>query len=404
MKYAWLGCLFVGGLLYARTQQPETGAMNVNSRYTVESVQLSGAKESNISKGLRQEIRQLVGEKLNPGYVEELARRIRRELHVRSVSHHVMRGDTPEHVKVVFEVEGRARSYELSVPKFLYHAKQGWSAAVEGTAQVGSNRFTAGIVSDGDELAERYAGLTGRYENRRVGTDRVRLRVEAGSFHQQWNRATRMAAGREIYRTRHAVEPTATLVLAAPLTVTLGASFENMEPDFPAATGLAANAAIISLRYHRQMEGGELDAGYGLRAATSVLGSDYVYARHHAEVRYAISRGRHMLVDDAAAGTIGGRAPLYERFVLGTSSTLRGWNKFDLDPLGGDRMAHNSLEYRYGPLQVFYDTGAVWNRGGAAVARHSAGVGIRHSGFSAALAFPLREGRIEPIFMVGMNY
>ena len=63
--------------------------------------------------------------------------------------------------------------------------------------------------------------------------------------------------------------------------------------------------------------------------------------------------------------SISGRAPLFERFVLGTSSTLRGWNKFDIDPLGGDRMVHNTLEYRYRMLEVFYDTGAVWNRGQA---------------------------------------
>jgi hypothetical protein len=31
-------------------------------------------------------------------------------------------------------------------------------------------------------------------------------------------------------------------------------------------------------------------------------------------------------------------------------------------------------------------------------------VGLRQGGFSAMVAFPLREGHIDPIFMVGMNY
>ena len=56
-----------------------------------------------------------------------------------------------------------------------------------------------------------------------------------------------------------------------------------------------------------------------------------------------------------------GRAPLFERFVLGNASTLRGWNKFDLDPLGGDRAVHGSIDYRYRFVTVFYDTGVLWN-------------------------------------------
>ena len=71
-----------------------------------------------------------------------------------------------------------------------------------------------------------------------------------------------------------------------------------------------------------------------------------------------LTRGKNVLIEDLSAGITTGRAPLFERFVLGNSSTLRGWNKYDLDPLGGNRMVHNSVEYRYGAFQVFYDTGA----------------------------------------------
>ena len=111
-----------------------------------------------------------------------------------------------------------------------------------------------------------------------------------------------------------------------------------------------------------------------------------------------------MVLESAAAGVMDGRAPLFDRFVLGNSSTLRGWNKFDLDPLGGNRMLHNTVEYRYRVFQAFYDTGSVWDRGRAAVPRHGVGVGLRQGSFSLAVAVPVKEGRIEPIFMVGMNY
>jgi hypothetical protein len=415
MRSAWFGCLL--WLASSPLSAGNAGKdLNVNCRYTVESVELAGEGEDRVSSGLRRQMAELIGEKFNPGALEDVARRIRKELQVRSVTHRVMRGTTPEHVKVVFETTGRPAKFDVSIPKFLYHAKQGWSAAVEGTATVADNSFTFGLISDGDALPERYAGLLARYEHRNIGTERVRLGFQFESYHQQWNQATRMAleepgaqaATSGIYRTRHNFEPIATFVLARPLTLSVGAGFQRLQVQFPAAHTEASNAVVTTLRYHDSLEGTEyqhnLDAGYHLRAATKVLDSDFVYVRHLWEVRYSLAHGRHLLIEEMRAGLIAGRAPLFERFVLGTSSTLRGWNKFDLDPLGGNRVAHNTVEYRYRFFQVFYDTGAVWNQGQPAAARHAAGVGLREGGFSLAVAFPLRSGRAEPIFMVGMNY
>ena len=117
-----------------------------------------------------------------------------------------------------------------------------------------------------------------------------------------------------------------------------------------------------------------------------------------------LTRGKSVVIDDVTSGVLTGRAPLFERFVLGNSSTLRGWNKYDLDPLGGNRMVHNTVEYRYGVFEIFYDSGAIWDRGETAALRHSLGVGLRQGLFSMAVAFPVRDGHIDPIFMVGMNY
>ena len=76
MRFAWLGCLLWGSLLIAGSS-PQS-EINVNSRYTVESAQLSGAEESRISAGLRKEIAGLTGEKLNPSLIEDLCRKIGR--------------------------------------------------------------------------------------------------------------------------------------------------------------------------------------------------------------------------------------------------------------------------------------------------------------------------------------
>ncbi|HKW98269.1 MAG TPA: BamA/TamA family outer membrane protein [Bryobacteraceae bacterium] len=416
MKFALFFLLIPGMGLWARNQQPvlQPVEFNVNSQYTVEAVEVPPDVESHISGRLRRDLQELIGQKLNPTALNDLARRMREELHVRDVTQKVLKGSLPGHVRVVMEVGRRKNQFDLSVPKFLYHSSEGWSADVQGALTSGNQRVVAGLVSDGDELAERFAGLRTRYEDRRLGTDRLRLRFEFDTYHEQWNPATREAIDRApdmpgIYRTRQNFEPVATIVLAKPLTLSFGAGFQNFDTQFPAARTQSANAAITTLRYERHMEETdanqqELAAAYSLRAATRVLNSDFVYARHRWELRYSITRGRHTLTDEAVAGFITGRAPLFERYVLGTSSLMRGWNKYDLDPLGGSRLVHNSLDYRYGMVDIFYDIGAIWDAGQDVVARHSIGVGLRKNSFLIAMAFPIKEGRVTPTFMVGMNY
>jgi outer membrane protein assembly factor BamA len=417
MKYGWLGCLFLVSLLSAGTQDSET---NVNTRYTVETVRVAGDgwatdpaadRDSKLSIGLRREIAGMIGEKLNPAILDDLAKRLRKELHARTVEHRVLRGKSPEYVQVIFDVALRPTHFDVSVPKFLYARGLGWSGAVEGTATIHQNGFTAGLVSDTDELAERYAGIEGRYENAHLGTDRVRLLFEIDSYHQVWDAdslAAARASGYDTYRTRENFQPVVTVRIARPLTVSVGASFESMEGEVPDSRTLAANSVLASARYHQELEGAAdqqfVDGSYDMRAGTRTLGSDYAYTRHKWEARYTWIRGKHMLMDDAMGGVIYGQAPLFERFVLGNSTTLRGWNKYDVDPIGGNRMLHNSVEYRYGIFQVFYDSGAIWDGGQTVIARNSIGAGLRQGPFSVAVAFPLRDGRTDPVFIVGMNY
>ncbi len=409
MKFLVVGWLALAGLLSAGGQ---SDSLNVNSRYTVETVELSG-DVTRISNTLQQEIQAIVGEKFSPAALDDLAARIRKELRAKLVRHRVARGSSPETVRVVFEVTRRSIEFDVSVPKFLYHAKQGWSGAVEGSTVVAHNAFTFGLVSDRDELTERYAGILARYENTKVGTDRMRFRFNFESFHEQWDGNTQRLAGAggapNLYRERRNFEPIATFVIAKPLIVSLGTSFQLIQNQYPPARNQAANAIIAAVRFHREMEDSEtnrhaVDAVYALRSATGLLESDYGYTRHRAAVRYAFQRGRHAIVDDAQTGFISGRAPLFERFVVGNSSTLRGYNKFEIDPLGGSRLAHNSLEYRYRSFNVFYDVGAVWDKGQDPVTRHSVGIGFRKSGFSMCVALPIREGRTEAILMLGLNY
>jgi outer membrane protein assembly factor BamA len=407
MKIVWLGCMW-GSLLLAGNQSES----NINSRYIVESVEISGHSEK-VSSFLRNDMNRMVGEKVDPESIDNLARRIRKELRVSSVTHRLLRGEEAEHVKVVFDVKGHRQDLDVTIPKLTFNSKTGWSGSAQAGTSVGANAFTLGFVSDNDTLPERYTGITARYENRRLGTDRVRMSFSFATYHDQWNHSTTDLApadlGAGLYRTRQDFEPAVTVVLAKPLTLTVGAGFQRFQTQYPDTRIQASNAAVATLRFHHQVEDSDankhdVDASYSLRAATRALDSDYAYVRHLAQARYDYKRGRHELSDEVMAGVITGEAPLFERFVLGTSSTLRGWNRFDIDPAGGDRVAHNTVDYRYRWFEAFWDTGAIWSRGETGIIRHSLGAGFRDGAFFVAVAFPVRTARVEPIFMVGMNY
>jgi hypothetical protein len=399
------------GLLWAQVE------ININSRYTVESVDIAGGSKTQISRGLREDLEHMVGQRLNQASLERVARRMRNELHARFVSPKVSRGTQPEQVMVLFEVKGKRPSqhFDLSLPKGIYHSRQGWSGVLDAKATVGDSRLSVGIASDGDAMIERFAGVRAGYENLHVGTDRLRLGFQFASYHTQWSRntlaeleATPDAPG--IYRTRQDFAPSVTVVLAEPLTLAAGASFQRFQAQFPAAHTEAANAVTTTLRYARRLEDPrgdkhEIDAGYNLRAATKSLDSDYVYARHVVDAEYTYRWNKQSASVKFEAGRMSGKAPLFERFVLGNTTTLRGWDKHELGPLGGNRVAHGSLEYTYHGFQVFYDTGSLWSDGQSGEVKHSLGLGFENKdGFFLALAFPIKSGRAQPIFMSGIAF
>lgn len=418
MKLALLGCL-VGGLVLAGTQDAD---LNVNRRYTVDGVIVAGKgwradvaePTDKVSNGLRRDMMALVGQKLNPGVLDDLAGRLKKELSARDVSHHVVRADVPDHVRVEFEVKQATFGVTANLTKFLYYSKQGWSGGGMVGVTARQNAFLVGLISDGDTLNERFAGITARYENKHLGTDRVGFKFDFESYHQQWNQSTLDALAQnpgitsDPYRTRHTLAPMLTIELAKPLTLEVGAAFEHFGSAFAGTPETGANAFVTGLRYHqRLMESNfqqDVNADYTLRVASRMLNSDYVFASHLAGLHYRVGHGKHKFSEAVTVGGISGRAPLSDRFVAGNSYYLRGWNKFEIDPIGGNRLAHNTVDYRYGPFQVFYDAGAVWESGQPATLRHAVGIGVRESVFTLAVAFPVRSGRVEPVFMMGMIY
>lgn len=413
MKSSVLAGLLLAGILSGDT--PPTGAdQNVNSRYKVESVELAKPIDKRISRNLREQVESLVGRNFDPTAVTDLTSRLRKELHL-IVRYRIERGEQPEHVKVVYEArERRWDEDDAKVTKLTYHQKQGWTAGLEVGFDAGPNRFEVGWQSDADRLLERFQGWNTGWALQLQ--EHVRFRFDVEALRQTWNPATELAmlSGSEVpglYRQRVAASPGLSINVAPGLTLGAGITIQHLDPQVSAAATQAANAVFTSLRYrHGERSSGsaaghEADAGYSLRAATGVLSSDYVYTRHVADAGYYFHSGPHHLSARALAGTISGNAPLFERFALGDTHTLRGWNKFDLNPLGGSRMAHASVGYRYRVIGVFYDAGAVWNRTETADTKHSVGVTVAtREGPYLTVAFPIRGGTFVPMFMMGMNF
>jgi hypothetical protein len=397
--------------------------LNVNSRYTIESVNFVDHREYKLSASSLEEIRDLVGAKVSTDALDRLALRIRGELRAHDVTFKLTRGAEAESVRVLIQVERAGGSFDASVPTFSYNSALGFTGTGQIASTIGPNDFTFRMLRDSDSLTEQFSGVQADYE-RLVGR-RIRLGFEFDAYQDQYASSTLAALdgasrpsslGAGAYGSRLNYEPSATFVLATPLTLTIGLSFEQLNGLPSAARSEAANAVIYTLRYRQRWATSgdsthELDAGYSLRAATTLLATDLAYTRHLAHLKYNYSSRTQSVEVTVIAGAIYGEAPLFERFSLGDSTLLRGWNKYDLDPLGGNRLAYGSVTYGYRIMRVFYDAGSVWDQGKPAEPKESAGVGVssglgvfEKGTFLLALAFPLGQSRVTPVVIAGMNF
>jgi hypothetical protein len=399
--------------------------LNVNSRYTIESVNFVDQREYKLSTSSLEEIRRLIGAKVSTEALDRLTLRIRGELRAHDVTFKLARGVEPESVRVLIQVDRAGASFDASVPTLSYNSAVGFSGTGQLISTIGPNAFTFRMLRDSNDLIERFSGIEAKYERLALANGRIRLGFEFDGYENQYDSATlaaldsasrpsSLSAG--AYSSRLNFEPSATFLLAAPLTLTVGLSFEQLNNSPSAARSESANAVMSTLHYHqRWAESGdstqELDAGYSLRAATTLLATNSAYTRHRAHLKYNYSSRTQSVEVTVIAGAVYGQAPLFERFSLGDSTLLRGWNKYDLDPLGGNRVAYGSVTYGYHIMRIFYDAGSVWDQGKSPEAKESAGVGVssglgifEKGAFLVAVAFPLREGHVTPVLIAGMNF
>lgn len=400
---------------YAAARQ-EQSEPNVNSRYKVQRVSVTGAAESALSQALREDMQKLVGKPFDQAAADDLARRMREQLRGYRVTVKVKRGDEPESVNVEFQAERHGdNAFYVAVAPLLYTTKDAFTINLLPTVETHHNYFLFGLVSDADQYLERNMGVVLRYEHHKVGTRMVQVGFGYDYFHPSFQPETEAALALNplvpgVYRTREVFEPSVSVLpLGDNVKVTFGASFQTLAMQYPVLQDQAANSFTFDVRFRRQVRPSHrvthaIEADYSVRNASTSLESDFLYTRQLVSARYEATVGRNGFDFRFQAGHLDGAAPLFERFILGNTSTLRGWDKFEIAPLGATRMAHGSLEYRYRPFVAFYDFGAAWEPNRDADVKHSVGIGLAwRNGFFMTLGVPLRYENVTPVFMFGFR-
>jgi outer membrane protein assembly factor BamA len=167
----------------------------------------------------------------------------------------------------------------------------------------------------------------------------------------------------------------------------------------------AIGAVSFSMRSRRGVRPAQdVEAAFTVRAATPTLESDLEYERYLGQAEYRYRWPHHSVRVSGRAGGISGVAPLFDRFVLGDSRTLRGWDKYDIAPAGGNRMFHASVEYEYRGMGMFLDAGSVWDDGADRRMRVSTGVTFSPGPVFFTLGFPVNTDEFRAVFTMGFRF
>jgi len=391
---------------------------NVNARYVVERVDVRGFPEDAVPTALKDDLQVLVGQPLDSEQAGRLQERLEREVPRYAITRHIERGSEPGKIIVVYEARRREEPawlrYEPLRTNAVFHSEQGWGAYLDLGIGNRDIRFTPILaLDDADDLVEEYGGGGLRFETRRLGTRRLGASLEWTWFEAGWRDQTIAAIAANpalpsIYDTRQTITPLIKFAVTPELTFSAGVGITELKPVAPASGARAANAAIGAIDFRKRWKGDDemsqqVDAQVQLRAGTRSLESDVVYQRYLAQGSYEFDLGRHQATVTGMAGHINGDAPLFERFTLGDTRTLRGWDKYTINPAGGSRMYYASLEYAYSGISVFLDVGSVWDHPGDAHVRVSTGLGFHAGPAFASVGFPLNTNKVTAVFTMGLR-
>jgi hypothetical protein len=390
---------------------------NVNARYIVEHADIVGVPDAELTQAVRDDLQTLVGKRLDSGEADRFQERVARELPGYELSRRLVRGSEPGRIRLVYEASRKELPHWLQFEPLkanaLFHSEQGWGSYLD----LGIGNRTIRVtpifaIDNADDLVEEYSGYGVRFETRRLGTRRLGASFGWSWFEHDWRTATLDAVARDPgipapYDTRSTITPLVKFALSRDLSVAGGVSISELKPLSPATDSRMANAAVASIDYDRRWtegsDGAHVEASFGVRGGSRSLESDLTYTRYLGQGSFRYDAGRHHVQATGMAGGITGHPPLFERFTLGDSTTLRGWDKYDIAPAGGTRVAYSSVEYRYTGLALFLDIGSVWDATSERDLRVSTGFGFHAGPAFLMVGFPLNTDNLTAVVAVGLR-
>ena len=410
-------------IVVARMRDPEHQA-NINVKYNVEEIKIKGVPDSAITAELRAEMDAMKGKPFEPEQADRLEARLRAIFPDYDVSRRTIKGDQTGLVTIDFVLtrseSSRWLQFEPNKSHAFYHTDQGWGAFFD--MPIGSNnvRVSPLVAWDTtDDLIEEISGLGLRFEARKLGSDRFGASLEWSWYEPSWRGSTVAAAalnpGVGLYDTRTTFTPMVSFAVTRHLRLSGGVGITELEPletflNFPNSS--MANVAIGSIGYslrhkdrkHDDDPRHDFEAAFTVRSGMQGLESDFIYTRSIGQAEYRFEAGDHQLLVSGMAGVINGDAPLFERFSLGDAHTLRGWDKYDISPIGGNNVAYGSVEYRYSALAMFVDAGSVWDIDAQRKFRISTGVGVHAGPFFMTVGVPLNTDNLRAVFTIGLRF
>jgi hypothetical protein len=399
-------------------QQESDRDQNINERYIVEQADITGVPDAELSQAMRDDLKALVGKRLDSGEADRLQERIDRELPRYEVSRRIQRGSEVGRIKLLYE------AHKKELPSWLrfaplhsnavYHSDQGWGSYTDFNIGDRTIVFTPIFaLANSEDSIEEYSGVGLRFETRKLGTRRLGASFEWTWFDQDWRTPTLNALplNPEIprpYDTRTTITPLLKFAFTPDLSLAGGVSISELKALAPATDSQMANAVVASIDFDHEWQEGAVArhravASFGVRGGTRSLESDLAYTRYLGQGSYRFDFGRHHVQATGMAGGITGHAPLFERFALGDSLTLRGWDKYDINPTGGDRMVYSSVEYRYTGLSLFLDVGSVWDANTESHVRVSTGFGFHGGPAFLVVGFPLNTDNLTAVLALGLR-
>ena len=400
-----------------RRDQPERDD-NVNARYTVEKARIDGVRDDELTQELKDALDAIVGKRLDSPEADRLREYIERDLSRYDVSRRIKRGSESGRIRLVYEARKKELpawlDFEPLRSSVIFHSEQGWGSYLDLAIGNRNVRVTPIVALDSSEdLVEEYSGYGVRVEATRLGTRRLGASFEWVRFEPDWETSTLDALALRpdippLYETRSTITPQVKFAFIPGLSVAAGVSISELELQSPAIGSQSANAFVGSIDFDRRWsaasgERHRVDAAFGVRAGSHELESDLSYRRYLGQGTYRFDFGRHHVQATGMAGGITGDAPLFERFTLGDSRTLRGWDKHEIAPIGGNRLFYTSVEYRYTGLALFLDSGSVWDAHGDRRFRVSTGFGFHAGPAFLVVGFPLNTDKVTAMVALGLR-